>query len=71
MLADTTGMREVILEVAESPSAVKKAGVAALLFHILKGTSSRLHSRAEKVFRWLIDKSFLSIRDESSQGKFS
>ena len=71
MLAERAGLRKAILEVVESPSSVKNFGVAALLLHVLRGTSSRLHSRAEKVFQWLIDKSFLSISDESLQGKFS
>ncbi|XP_020264631.1 small subunit processome component 20 homolog isoform X1 [Asparagus officinalis] len=62
------GLRMIVLEVAESPSAIKKRGATALLFYVLKGTSSRLHSRAEKVFRWLIDKSFLSLSDESLEG---
>nr|CAD1819808.1 unnamed protein product [Ananas comosus var. bracteatus] len=45
------GLTKVVKEVAKTPSPARKGGVTALLWHVMKGTSSRLHSRAEKVFR--------------------
>ena len=68
LFADVTGIRKLIFEVAKT-SSVKITGVTALLWHVMRGTSSRLHSRAEKVLQFLMDKSIVSIRNEYPQGK--
>ncbi|KAJ3672155.1 hypothetical protein LUZ60_006876 [Juncus effusus] len=54
-----TGLRKVVQEFAKRPSDGRKDGVIALLWHVMKGTSERLHSRAERVLRFLLDKSTL------------
>ncbi|XP_073005480.1 uncharacterized protein [Typha latifolia] len=62
------GLRKVIFEVAKISSSTRKAGVTALLWHVIRGTSSRLHSRADKVLRFLMDKSILRINDKYPEG---
>ncbi|XP_010938573.1 uncharacterized protein [Elaeis guineensis] len=64
----TKGIRKLIFEVAKTSSSVRITGVAALLWHVMRGSSSRLHSRAEKVLQFLMDKSIVSIRNEYPQG---
>ncbi|CAK9136502.1 unnamed protein product [Ilex paraguariensis] len=47
---------------------VRKSGVSALLWYVMRGTSLRLHSRAEQVLRLLMDSSIISIGEEFSEG---
>lgn len=63
------GVRKILREAARKPSLAKKTGVAALLWHIMRGTSSKFHSRADRVLHLLIDDSTLSIGDKFDQGE--
>ncbi|KMT14841.1 hypothetical protein BVRB_3g065640 isoform B [Beta vulgaris subsp. vulgaris] len=40
------GVRKILCEAARKPSPTKNFGVSALLWHIMRGTSSKFHSRA-------------------------
>ncbi|XP_057544903.1 uncharacterized protein LOC130824041 isoform X1 [Amaranthus tricolor] len=62
------GVRKILREAARKPSQAKKTGVAALLWHIMRGTSSKFHSRADRMLHLLIDNSTLSIGDKFDQG---
>ncbi|XP_059666315.1 uncharacterized protein LOC132312087 [Cornus florida] len=62
------GIRKVMFEVVKKPIEMRKSGVSALLWYVMRGTSSRLHSRAEQVLRLLMDKSIFSIGDKFAQG---
>ncbi|XP_058078049.1 uncharacterized protein LOC131226271 isoform X2 [Magnolia sinica] len=62
------GVRKIIFEVAKKPSSERKVGVSSLLWHVLRGTSSRLHSKAKKVLRLLIDSSTIGIGDKFTPG---
>ncbi|WOK99438.1 small subunit processome component [Canna indica] len=61
------GVRKVIREVAKS-SSVKRTGVTALLCHVMRGASSRLHSRAETVWQLMIDKTIFRIGEKYTEG---
>ncbi|KAL6970993.1 hypothetical protein U1Q18_030675 [Sarracenia purpurea var. burkii] len=63
------GTREVMVEVAKKPLVVRKSGASALLWYVMRGTSSKLHSRAEQLLRLLVDNSMFGIGDKFSQGK--
>ncbi|KAK3010833.1 hypothetical protein RJ639_012410 [Escallonia herrerae] len=54
------GIRKVMLEAVRKPL-TRKSGVSALLCCTMRGTSSRLHSRAAQVLRLLTDESILKI----------
>ena len=58
-----------MVEVAKKPLAFRKSGASALLWYVMRGTSSKLHSRAEHVLRLLVDKSIFGIGDKFSEGK--
>ncbi|OVA05421.1 Down-regulated-in-metastasis protein [Macleaya cordata] len=62
------GIRKITSEVVKKPSDVRKSGVSALLWHVMRGTSSRFHSRAEQVLRLLLDSSIIGIGDKFNQG---
>lgn len=62
------GIKCIILEVVKKPLATREYGASALLFHTMRGTSSRFHSRAELVFRFLISGPTFEIGQDSSQG---
>ncbi|KAL5994512.1 hypothetical protein ACLOJK_024565 [Asimina triloba] len=62
------GVRKIIFEVAKKPNPQRKVGVSSLLWHTMRGTSSRLHSKAEKVLNLLIDSSTMGICDKYSLG---
>jgi hypothetical protein len=53
ILFDWTGIRRVIKEVVKKPSPYRESGVELLLYNILKGYSSRFHSKAEQVLQLL------------------
>ncbi|XP_052189171.1 uncharacterized protein LOC127799294 isoform X2 [Diospyros lotus] len=65
------GIRKVMVDVAKKPLASRKTGVSALLWYAMRGTSSKLHSRAEQVLRLLMDNSILSIGEKFTQGSDS
>ncbi|XP_010257842.1 PREDICTED: small subunit processome component 20 homolog [Nelumbo nucifera] len=62
------GIRKIINEVVKRPSDVRKSGVSALLWYTMRGTPSRLHSRAEQVLLLLVNNSIFEIGDKSAQG---
>ncbi|KAF0916337.1 hypothetical protein E2562_005936 [Oryza meyeriana var. granulata] len=58
------GVRKVLLEAAKNPLPAHIDGATALLCHVMKGTYTRLHSRAGKVMEFLLSKSNLSTIQE-------
>lgn len=62
------GIRKVLCEAARKPSPARKSGVSALLWHVMRGTTSKFHSRADRMLRLLIDNSTLSIGDKFARG---
>ncbi|XP_022999923.1 small subunit processome component 20 homolog [Cucurbita maxima] len=62
------GIKQIILDVVKKPLATREYGASALLFHTMRGTSSRFHSRAELVFRFLISGPTFESGLDSSQG---
>lgn len=57
-----------MFEVAKKPLEIRKSAVSSLLWYVVRGSSSRLHSRAEQVLRLLIDKSLFVIGDQFTGG---
>lgn len=66
-----SGTRKVMVEVAKKPLVFRKSGVSALLWYVLRGTSSKLHSRAEQVLQLLVDNSIIGSGDKFAQGSDS
>ena len=66
-----TGVRKIMLEAVKKPLLMRKSGVCALFYYAMRGTSSRFHSRAEKVLWLLMDSSLVEIDDEFTQGSDS
>nr|XP_018626916.1 small subunit processome component 20 homolog isoform X2 [Nicotiana tomentosiformis] len=62
------GVRKLMFEVAKKPLEIRKSAVSSLLWYVVRGSSSRLHSRAEQVLCLLIDKSLFVIGDQFSGG---
>uniref|UniRef100_A0A0E0C3W1 Uncharacterized protein n=1 Tax=Oryza meridionalis TaxID=40149 RepID=A0A0E0C3W1_9ORYZ len=58
------GVRNVLLEAAKNPSPVHIDGITALLCHVMRGTYTRLHSRAGKIMEFLLSKSNLTTIQE-------
>jgi len=48
-----TGIKKIMTEVIKKPLPARKCGISALLFYVMRGSSSRFHSRAERVLRLL------------------
>lgn len=48
---------KLMTEVIEEPSEIRKSGVSMLLSHVMRITSSRLHSRIETLLPLLVDES--------------
>ncbi|XP_047333762.1 small subunit processome component 20 homolog [Impatiens glandulifera] len=61
------GIKRIMLEVTKKPVEFRKSGSSALLWYAMRGTSSKLHSRAGQVLRLLMDKSILGIGDNAVQ----
>ncbi|CAA2935324.1 small subunit processome component 20 homolog [Olea europaea subsp. europaea] len=59
-------IRNAMLEVAEEPSETRKSGVSSLLSHVMRITSSRLHSKTEMVLTLLLNSSF--FENQSVEG---
>lgn len=59
----TQGLRKALLEAAKNPSPIRIDGVTALLWHVMRGTYAKLHSRAGKVMKFLLSKSILTSID--------
>ncbi|XP_062230251.1 uncharacterized protein LOC133927941 isoform X2 [Phragmites australis] len=65
----THGLMKVLLEAVKKSSPIRIDGVTALLWNVMKGTSTKLHSRAEKVLKFLLSKStFTTIHDKFPDG---
>ncbi|XP_060178660.1 uncharacterized protein LOC132608895 isoform X2 [Lycium barbarum] len=62
------GVRKLMFEVAKKPLEIRKSAVSSLLWYVVRGSSSRLHSRAEQVLRLLMDKSLFTIGDQFTEG---
>ncbi|XP_050219970.1 uncharacterized protein LOC126670312 [Mercurialis annua] len=62
------GIRKIMFEAVKEPSLVRDTGVSGLLYHILRGTSSRLHSRADRVLQLLTESSIFSIGNKFDRG---
>ena len=65
ILFDRTGIGRVIAEAVKKPSTCRESGVGALLYNIMKGYSSRFHSKAERVLKLLTSKAIYSIGDKA------
>lgn len=62
------GIQKIMLEVVKKQSPARKSGVSALLYYVMRGTSSGVHSSAERVLKLLISQSVFSIGDKFNQG---
>ncbi|KAG8377667.1 hypothetical protein BUALT_Bualt08G0056700 [Buddleja alternifolia] len=62
------GITKLMTEVVEEPSEMRKSGVGALLSHVMRITSSRLHSKAETLLPLLVGDSSFQIGDQSIEG---
>lgn len=61
---------KVLLEAAKQTSLTRTDGVVSLLWHVMKGTSTKLHSKAGKVLKFLLSKSIIStLRDKFPDGQ--
>ena len=58
-----TGIKKIMTEVIKKPLPARKCGISALLFYVMRGSSSRFHSRAERVLRLLMDDSIFGNDD--------
>lgn len=65
------GTRKIMVEVVKKPLAKRKNSAAELLWHVMKGSSSTLHSRAPQVFRLLLDEGLFRIGDQTLEGSDS
>jgi U3 small nucleolar RNA-associated protein 20 len=62
------GIRRVIAEAVKKPSPCRESGVELLLYNIMKGSSSRFHSKAERVLQLLTSETIHSIgHDQESR----
>ncbi|RZC52306.1 hypothetical protein C5167_020735 [Papaver somniferum] len=60
------GIQKITAEVVKKPSNVVKSGVSALLWHVMRGTSSSFHSRTENEFLpFLLDGSIIGIGSDT------
>ncbi|XP_015574070.2 small subunit processome component 20 homolog [Ricinus communis] len=62
------GIRKIMFEVVKKPLLVRKPGVSGLLYHTMRGTPSRFHSRADRVLQLLTESSIFTIGDKFDQG---
>ncbi|CAL2245681.1 unnamed protein product [Prunus armeniaca] len=62
------GVKKVMFEVVKKSIPVRKCGVSALLYFVMRGTSSRFHSKAEQVLHLLMDDLILGIGENISKG---
>ncbi|XP_058787152.1 uncharacterized protein LOC131661580 [Vicia villosa] len=61
------GVRIVLAEAVKEPSSCRESGVGLLLYNIMKGYSSRLHSKAERVLQLLTSETIYTIADGTDQ----
>ncbi|KAL8239479.1 hypothetical protein R6Q59_016046 [Mikania micrantha] len=62
------GVRKVLSEIVIKPLETRKSGVSALLFYVMKGFSSKLHSRAEQVLKILLQSEVIGSGDKDLKG---
>ncbi|KAL3626591.1 hypothetical protein CASFOL_030140 [Castilleja foliolosa] len=62
------GITKFMAEVVEDPSDTRKSGAGALLSHVMRITSSRLHSKTEKLLPLLLDDSSFQVGVHSIEG---
>jgi U3 small nucleolar RNA-associated protein 20 len=66
------GLLKVLREAAKQPSPTRIDGVVSLLWHVMKGTSTKLHSKAGQVLKFLLSKSVVStLRDKYPDGQIT
>lgn len=58
-----------MFEVAKKPQESRKSGVSVLLWYVMRGAQSKLHSRAGEVLCLLVDDSIFAIGDKFVEGK--
>ncbi|XP_027937625.1 small subunit processome component 20 homolog isoform X2 [Vigna unguiculata] len=61
------GIRRVIDDAVKKPSPCRESGAEALLFNIMKGYTSRFHSKAERVLQLLTSEAIYAVGDKVSQ----
>ncbi|CAI8597993.1 unnamed protein product [Vicia faba] len=61
------GVRIVLAEAVKEPSLCRESAVGLLLYNIMKGYSSRLHSKAERVLQLLTSETIYTIADGADQ----
>lgn len=61
------GIRRVFDDAVKKPSLCRESGVEALLYNIMKGYSSRFHSKAERVLQLLTSEAIYPIGDKADQ----
>ncbi|KAI3823108.1 hypothetical protein L1987_04536 [Smallanthus sonchifolius] len=62
------GVRKVMSEIVTKPLETRKSGVSALLFYVMKGFSSKLHSRSEQVLKLLLHSEVIGTGDKDQEG---
>ncbi|KAF2288911.1 hypothetical protein GH714_022744 [Hevea brasiliensis] len=63
------GIRKIMFEIVNKPLPARKSGVIVLLYHIMRGPSSKFHSRADWVLQLLTENSTFNIGgDKFNQG---
>ncbi|KAL5542673.1 hypothetical protein UlMin_010383 [Ulmus minor] len=62
------GVWKIMYEVVKKPLPARKYGVSVLLCYVMRGSSSKFHSKAERVLRLLMSDAVLCIGDKFNQG---
>ncbi|CAJ1799951.1 unnamed protein product [Sphenostylis stenocarpa] len=58
------GVRRVINDAVKKPSLCRESGVKALLFNIMKGYTSRFHSKVDRVLQLLTSEAIYPVDDK-------
>lgn len=61
------GIKKIMSEVVSKPLEDRKTGASSLLFYVMKGFSSKLHSRAELVMRQLLHIEVITSGDKDTE----
>ncbi|KAL9232759.1 hypothetical protein vseg_007829 [Gypsophila vaccaria] len=62
------GVATILFEAARKPSETRISGAGALLWQVMRGTSSNFHSKAARLIRLLLKNSSFSVGDRFSEG---
>ncbi|XP_022025733.1 small subunit processome component 20 homolog isoform X2 [Helianthus annuus] len=62
------GVKKLISEIVTKPLETRKSGASALLFYVMRGFSSKLHSRAEHVLQLLLHNEVIGSCDKDPEG---